>query len=170
METHNREAIMSEPNSRNRTADRDYDIWQRYTDGQTQETIATHYNLNQGTVSRIIARMRDDIPIEERRARQRRQLADIDHLREQALELADAEPIPAFSQGRPILRADGTPAEDHTGRVRAMDLAVKLQEREAKALGLDAATRISVEAEQVGERIKALLRRAAGEPDPDDRP
>lgn len=154
---------MSEPNSRNRTADRDYDIWHRYTNGQTQEEIGAHYSLDHSTISRVIARMRNDIPIEERRARQRRQLADLDHLREQALELADADPIPAYSQGRPILMADGTPAEDHTGRVRAMDLAVKLQEREAKALGLDAATKISVEAEQTGERIKALLRRAVGE-------
>ena len=161
---------MREPNSRRRTADRDYDIWHRYIDGQTQEQIAAHYGLDQSTISLIIARMRDDIPIEERRARQRRQLADIDQMRQEALELVEAEPIPAYSQGRPILKADGTPAEDHTGRVRAMDLAVKLQEREAKALGLDAATRITVEAEQVGERIKALLRRAAGEPDPDDSP
>lgn len=156
---------MSEPNSRNRTADRDYDIWHRYTNGQTQEEIGAHYGLDHSTISRVIARMRDDVPIEERRARQRRQLDDLDHLREQALELADADPIPAYSQGHPILKADGTQAEDHTGRVRAMDLAVKLQEREAKALGLDAATKISVEAEQAGERLKALIRRIAGEPE-----
>lgn len=159
---------MSEPVSRNRTADRDYDIWQRYTDGQTQEQIADDYGLTQATVSRIIASVRDDVPIEERRARQRRQLADLDHMRRQALELVDADPIPAFSQGRPIFMADGTAAEDHTGRVRAMDLVVKLQEREAKGLGLDAATRISVEAEQVADRIKALLRKATGEPTPDE--
>ena len=154
---------MSEPNIRNRTADRDYDVWQRYSNGQTQQEIADHYGLTQPAISLILARMRDDVPIEERRARQRRQLADLDRLREQALALADAEPIPAYSQGRPILMADGTPAEDHTGRVRAMDLAVKLQERESKALGLDAVTRISIEAEQAGDRIKALLRRFADE-------
>lgn len=159
---------MSEPTSRNRTADRDFDIWLRYTDGQTQQQIADHYGLDQATVSRIIARMRDDIPIEERRARQRRQLDDLDHLRQEAIDLVEAEPIPAYSNGRPILMADGRPAQDHTGRVRAMDLVVKLQEREARALGTDAATRISVEAEQVGERVKALLRRAAGQPASDE--
>lgn len=155
---------MREPNSRNRTADRDYDIWLAYSDGQTQEDIATRYNLDQSTVSRIITRMRDDIPIEERRARQRRQLADLDHLRQAALQLADADPIPAYSNGKPIILADGqTVAEDHTSRVRAMDLVVKLQEREAKALGTDAATKISLEAEQTGERIKTLMRRITGE-------
>lgn len=161
---------MKEPSSRSRTADRDYNIWQRYTNGETQQKIADHYGLTQQTVSEILARMRDDVPIEERRARQRRQLADLDHMREQALTLADADPIPAYSQGKAILMADGTPAEDHTGRVRAMDLVVKLQEREAKALGLDAATRISVEAEQAGDRIKALLRRVTGETPADDEP
>lgn len=159
---------MSELSSRIRTADRDYDIWQRYTNGQTQDEIANHYGIDQATVSRVLARMRDDVPIEERRARQRRQLADLDHMRKQALELADAAPIPAYSQGRPILMADGTQAEDHTGRVRAMDLVLKLQEREAKGLGLDAATRISVEAEQAGDRIKALLRRVTGETTTDE--
>jgi Mor family transcriptional regulator len=160
---------MSEPNSRNRTADRDYDIWYRYTNGQTQDEIARYYDLSQKTISLVLARMRDDIPIEERRARQRRQLADLDQLRQAALQLAEADPIPAYSNGRPIVLADGeTIAEDHTSRVRAMDLVVKLQEREAKALGTDAATKISVEAEQAGERIKALLRRIAGEPEPDD--
>lgn len=161
---------MSEPSSRIRTADRDYDIWQRYTAGETQAEIGAHYGIDQATVSRVLARMRDDVPIEERRARQRRQLADIDHMRENALAIADAPPIPAYSQGKAILMADGTQAEDHTGRVRAMDLAIKLQEREAKALGLDAATRISVEAEQAGDRIKALLRRLADETSPDDEP
>jgi hypothetical protein len=160
---------MSEPNSRNRTADRDFDIWQRYSDGQTQEQIAAHYDLSQPQVSAIIARMRDDIPIEERRARQRRQLADLDHLRQAALALADADPIPAYSNGRPIILADGhTIAEDHTSRVRAMDLVIKLQEREAKALGTDAATKINLEAEQTGERIKSLLRRIAGQSTTDD--
>jgi transcriptional regulator with XRE-family HTH domain len=159
---------MSEPISRNRTADRDFDIWQRYTQGETQQQLAEHFGIAQQTVSFILARMRDDIPVEERRARQRRQIADLDHLRREALELVEADPTPAYSNGKPILLADGvTIAEDHTGRVRAMDLVVKLQEREAKALGTDAATRISVEAEQAGERIKALLRRAVA-PQPDD--
>ena len=42
-----------------------------------------------------------------------------------------------------------------------MDMLLKVMERQAKALGLDAAAKVSVEAEAVGERIKALLRRAA---------
>jgi len=160
---------MSEPTSRNRTADRDFDIWLRYTDGQTQQQIADHYGLTQQMVSVVVARMRDDIPIEERHARQRRQIADLDYLRREALDRVDAGPIPAYSNGKPILLEDGlTIAEDHTGRVRAMELVVKFQEREAKALGTDAITRISIEAEQAGERVKALLRRVTDDPADDD--
>lgn len=161
---------MSEPVSRNRTADRDFDIWLRYGEGETQEEIAAHYGITHQRVSQIIARMRDDVPVEERRARQRRQLADLDYMRSEALDLVDRDPIPAYSNGKPILLVDGQIAEDHTGRMRAMDLAVKLQEREAKAIGTDAATRISVEAEQAGERIKALLRQVADAPADDDDP
>lgn len=135
---------MTEPASRSRTAQRDFDIWQRYTNGETQVDIAAHYGLGQSTVSEIIKRMRDDVPIEERRARQRRQLQELDHMRGAALALADSAPIPAYSNGRPILMADGSQAEDHTGRVRAMDLVVKLQEREAKALGLDSPAKLDV--------------------------
>jgi len=160
---------MREPGSRNRTADRDFDIWLRYTDGQTQQQIADHYGLTHQAISLILARMRDDVPIEERRARQRRQIADLDYLRREALERVDAGPIPAYSNGKPILLADGQSiAEDHTGRVRAMELVVKFQEREAKALGTDAITRISIEAEQAGERVKALLRRVADGQDGDE--
>lgn len=135
---------MSEPASRSRTADRDYDIWQRYVTGETQTEIAAVYSLGQSTVSDIIARMRDDVPIEERRARQRRQLADLDHMRDEALRLVESGPIPAYSNGKPILMPDGQTAEDHTSRVRAMDMVVKLMEREAKALGTDAETKIQM--------------------------
>lgn len=158
---------MSEPTSRSRTADRDYDIWERYVSGQTQEQIAEHHGLGQQAISRIISRMRDDIPIEERRARQRRQLADLDHLRDEALRLVESAPIPAYSNGRPILMPDGDTAEDHTSRVRAMDMVVKLQEREAKALGLDAPTKVSVEAQALADEINAMLTTAlTGNDDP----
>jgi transposase len=136
---------MDEPTSRSRTADRDYDIWQRYTNGETQAEIAEVYELSQQTVSRIVTRMREDTPIEERRARQRRQLADLDHVRRSALDLVDADPIPAYSNGKPILMPDGRTAEDHTGRVRAMDMVIKTMEREARALGLDTPVKQKVE-------------------------
>lgn len=158
---------MDEPTSRSRTADRDYDIWQRYTNGQTQTEIAAAHGLAQSTVSDIIARMRDDIPIEERRARQRRQLADLDHLRQAALDLVDAEPIPAYASGTPIEMPDGSTAQDHTGRVRAMDMVIKLMERESRALGTDAPTRVSIDAQNLGDEILSLINTALTDDDAD---
>lgn len=154
---------MAEPTSRVRTADRDFAIWQRYVAGETQMELAAAFELGQSTVSDIIARMKNAIPLEERRARQARQLAELDHMRTAALDLVDADPIPAYSNGRPIMMPDGDGeriAEDHTGRVRAMDMVIKVQEREAKALGLDAPSRVSVEAEQLGAEIMTLLGQA----------
>lgn len=137
MQTDHSEPINAEPASRSRTADRDFDIWQRYTNGQTQAEIGEHYGISQPQVSAIVKRMRDDVPVEERRARQRRQLDDLDRIRGQLLALVEADPIPAYSAGRPVRMPDGSVAEDHTARVKAMDMVVRLQEREAKALGLD---------------------------------
>ena len=154
---------MGEPSSRARTADRDFDIWQRYVNGETQEEIAAAHGLGQTTISKIISRMRDDTPIEERRARQARALADLDQLRQAALALVEAEPIPAYSNGRPIeLPDDGGVAKDHSGRVKGMEMLLKVMERQAKALGLDAPTRVSVDAENLGAEILGLLGELGG--------
>lgn len=156
----------SEPVSRARTADRDFEIWRRYTDGETQDELAAAFGLAQSTISAIVRRMRDDVPIEERRARQRRQLDDLDRIRGELLTLVEAAPIPAYSSGRPVRMPDGTIADDHTARVKAMDMVVRLQEREAKALGLDAPTRVSVEAQALADEINAMLDKAFGHDDP----
>lgn len=152
-----------EPVSRNRTADRDYQIWQRYTAGETQVELAAAYGIGQARVSQIVARMREDVPIEERRARQARALADLDQLRQAALELVEAEPIPAYSNGRPIELPEGGVAQDHSGRVKGMEMLLKVMERQAKALGTDAVTKVSVDAENLGSEIAGLLGKLGGQ-------
>lgn len=157
---------MTEPISRGRTADRDYQIWQRYTGGETQTELAAAYGISQVRISQIIARVKDDTPIEERRARQARTLADLDQLREAALALVEADPIPAYSNGRPIeLPDDKGVAQDHSGRIRGMEMLLKVMERQAKALGLDAVTRVSVDAENLGAEILGLLGKIGGSED-----
>lgn len=133
-----------EPVSRARTADRDFEIWRRYAVGETQDELATAFKLSQPTISAIVRRMRDDVPIEERRARQRRQLEDLDRIRGELLALVEAAPIPAYSAGRAVKLPDGTTAEDHTARVQAIDRLIKVQEREAKALGLDQPAKVDL--------------------------
>lgn len=135
-----------EPIARTRNAARDFDIWQRYTNGQTMSEIADIYELSIQRVSVVIKRMQTGIPIEERNARRRRQIAELDIIREELHKIAGAGPIPAYSHGRPILMFDNeTPAEDHTGRMAAMANLIKVQEREARALGTDAKQVVEVE-------------------------
>lgn len=135
----------TQPATRSRTWERDFTIWRQYTAGLTMDELAARFDLSTSRIQQIIAFMRDDVPIEERRARQRRQLEELDRLRQQAHDLIDRDPIPAYSNGRPIEMADGTIAEDHAGRVKAMELLLRVQEREAKALGTDKPVKQEVE-------------------------
>ena len=131
---------MDEPGSQRRTAQRDQQIWCAYLAGQTQDQIAAAHGLDQSTISRIIARVGSDVPLEERSARQLRALAELDEVREIALAMARREG--ARPAELPLL---------------AIDRVVAIQAREAKALGTDAVTRVSVDAENLGAEIVGLL-------------
>lgn len=131
---------MTEPTSRSRTAQRDQQIWADYLAGQTQDQIAERYGLAQSTVSDIVRRVATDVPLEERRARVLRALAELDEARDIAMGIARREG--ARPAELPLL---------------AIDRLVAIQQREAKALGTDAVTRVSVDAENLGAEILGLL-------------
>ncbi len=59
-------------------------------------------------------------------------------------------------QGRVII-VEGAPMEDRRFVLETLDRLLKVEEREAKLLGLDATTRISVEADQIGGEIAQLI-------------
>lgn len=59
-------------------------------------------------------------------------------------------------QGRVIV-IDGVPASDKRMYLEIYDRIMKVKERRAKLLGLDATTRISVEADQIGGEIAQLI-------------
>lgn len=136
---------MTEPTSRSRTAQRDQQIWADYLAGQTQDQIAESYGLAQSTVSNIVRRVGDDVPLEQRRARVLRALAELDEVREIALAMARREG--ARPAELPLL---------------AIDRLLGIQQREAKALGTDAVTRVSVDAENLGAEILGLLGKLGG--------
>ena len=139
---------MDEPGSQRRTAQRDQKIWAAYLAGRTQHQIAADFDLNQSTISRIIGRVGSDVPLDERRARQLRALAELDEVREIALGIARREG--ARPAELPLL---------------AIDRVVAIQQREAKALGTDAVTRVSVDAENLGAEILGLLGKLGGQGD-----
>lgn len=135
-------------------------IWRAYVSGATQEAIAREHGITQGRVSRILSEIRDSIPDADRAHLVQREADFLDQMRRVVLDLVDRPPIPAYSNGKPILMEDGTVAEDHSGRIAAWDRALKAHERLSKLLGLEAAAKtdvtMSVDVDNaVVERIKA---------------
>jgi hypothetical protein len=72
------------------------------------------------------------------------------------------------SHGRIVKDDTGAPIEDDAPALQAIDRALRVMDRRAKLLGLDAPSRVSVEAEQLGAEILALLDHAT--PASDDQP
>lgn len=59
-------------------------------------------------------------------------------------------------QGRVIMQ-EGVPVQDERFVLEALDRILKIKERRAKYLGLDAQVRLSVEADQIGGEIASLI-------------
>jgi DNA-binding CsgD family transcriptional regulator len=151
-----------------RTHRRDFDIWFEYSQGEkTQAKLAEEYGIHVDTVNAIVRRMRAQIPVEERQARQRQALDDLSTMRDELFDIVEAPAPPAYSNGYPMVDAKGNPVEDHGGRVQAMAMVLKIQERQAKAIGTDAPIEVNVnvreqeEAERVAAQAAARL--ASGE-------
>jgi hypothetical protein len=161
---------MARRNDDARFAGRDGEIWRAYTRGETQESIGKRFGITQTRVSQIIVQVRASIPEPDRVALILRETEFLDQMRLTALALVDSRPIPAYSNGKPIIMDDGTPAEDHSGRLAAYDRALKAHERYCRLLGLDAPTRSDVAATvaATGDDIEIVRRirewRGEGEP------
>lgn len=75
---------------------------------------------------------------------------------------------PLVSHGRIITDDTGKPLVDDEMKLKAIDRALRTRESFRKLLGLDAPSRVSVEAEQLGREIGRLLDAAMGEDTGDD--
>ncbi|MEV6181341.1 hypothetical protein [Streptomyces sp. NPDC052015] len=73
---------------------------------------------------------------------------------------------PVVSHGKIIYDEDGNPLVDDELKLKAIDRALRTRESFRKLLGLDAPSRVSVEAEQLGREISRLLDTAL-QPDED---
>lgn len=145
---------MAQSDDNGRLQQRDWDMWGAYCRGATQQALALKYKISQTTVSERLKRVRESIPAEDKDQVRRRHLDSLAKMAAELWELVEADPVPAFSNGRPILipdpddpDGDPVPAMDHSGRLAAMDRIGKFQEREAKLIGLDAATETNVSVE-----------------------
>jgi hypothetical protein len=139
--------------------------------GMTLRAIADREGYHISTVHEAIKHVRKSIPDETREARTADVLEFYAKVRQEAWRIAD---LPAA----PIVARDGTPvidpvtneyARDYTGKLRALDTAMKTVEHERKVLGLDAAVKIdqtitdTAAAERVAREARARLEGAQGD-------
>jgi hypothetical protein len=132
---------MGSPQGR-RLDGRNGEIWRQHVSGVTQEALAEKYEISHQRVSQIIAQVRESIPPEDKDKVRQEHLELLRGLRVELTKLVDAGPIPAYSNGRPIVLENGAVAQDHSGRLAAMDRLQRMLERESKLLGIDAPTKL----------------------------
>ena len=123
---------------------RNGDIWRRYSVYRwTQERIADHYGVTQQTVSEIIRRVREALPVDDLAEMRKQSLELYAELTARAMEIADMVPVPVFvgKDGSIAYDPDGNVVRDYTGRLRALETAAKFDAETRKLMGLDAASK-----------------------------
>lgn len=129
-------------NSRDRLEGRNGEIWRDYCAGATQEALAEEHGLSQTRVSAIIREVRASIPETDLDAARQEHTEFLQRMRLEAAQIAALPPSPAYSNGRPVLDENGRQVLDYAGKIRAMEAAVRVGERAAKLLGLDAPAKV----------------------------
>lgn len=132
-------------------------IWRDYCAGKTQAALAAEHGISQGRVSQIISQVRASLPKEDRAEELERSLEMLHELRAGALEVwrMAAAPVTAGKDGDPVMDPEtGEWVRDHGGRLRALETALKVDQRIAQLLGLDAAQKVDLSVE-AGERLAA---------------
>lgn len=128
-------------------AERNSEIWRDYVCGSSQVAIAQKYGISQQRVSQIVQAMRDALGVESRQERSAREVAFLDEVRREAMEIAHgkAAPLVAGKDGD-VVRDPETQevVRDHSGRLAAMSLAVQTSAHIRRALGLDAPVRTEI--------------------------
>lgn len=131
-----------------RKTERNAEIMRMVALGTRQQSIADHFGIALSTVAQVIASERAKRPLD-KQSEIATQVEILDELIEQAAAVAHmrAAPVTAGKDGD-IVRdpEDQSVVRDHSGRLAAMQTVKALQERKAKLLGLDSATKTEVAA------------------------
>jgi hypothetical protein len=124
-------------------------IWRDYCRGATQEKLAEKYELTQQRISQIVNEVKDSIAIEERADLVKRETDLLLTLREEVLDLWDADAPDLVSNGRVI---EGT--KDHSGRLAALAAVDRLTARLHRVHGLDAPAKLDLNLHGEEEKAK----------------
>ncbi len=145
------------------TAERDAKAARLRADGHTYQQIAdqlgfSHRDLARRSVERALAAVVRE-PAEELR---HLELIRLDALWLQAAQVMTTEHI-TVSQGRVVEGPDGLPIKDDGPTLSAIDRLLKIMERRAKLVGLDAASKVEViSVEDVDREIAKLTAELGG--------
>lgn len=136
--------------------ERNAEIIERYARGRTVGALARDYGITPQTISEIIQRYRaKQGPID--KAEEIAKAAELlDRLIEEAMALVEMEgaPVTAGKDGLVVVdperkgpHDEPVYVRDYSGRLAAIDRVRSLQERKARLLGLDSATKTEVSGE-----------------------
>lgn len=119
-------------------------IWNRYIAGHTQAALAEEYGISEVRVCQIIKNVRASIPEQDKSELIQESIELIRRIEREAFTIADMDGAPvAVGKDGSILYDPVTNAvvRDYSGRVKALDLALKANDVLSKRLGLDAAAK-----------------------------
>lgn len=138
-------------------------IWRLYVQGHTQEALGERFGISGERVCQIIKAIRENIP-EPDRAELRQSVHDaINQIQTMASDLAEIDPLPAYSYGREI--PDG---KDYSLRIAAGNLQLKALADKRKLFGLDAPSQAELLIHGEDEATKLLAREAVRRLNGDD--
>lgn len=126
-------------------AERDAQIYQLALRGYTPEEIARTFRLSPSTTHEIISRVNAALHRPDPNQQKLMELDRIDKLLKKAVSVLNRKHL-AHSHGRVILDPTNNlqPLEDTQPTLNAINTILKLQERRAKLLGLDAPTNVNI--------------------------
>lgn len=130
-----------------RLVGRNGDIWRGYLDGVSQEALATQHGVSQQRISQIIAEVRASIPAPVIADIMQDEAERVAALYAETMKIMRARhPVVSLQRAEVVTLADGTPLEDAGPKLAAINTALRIHERVAKALGTDAATKVDTTA------------------------
>lgn len=130
---------------------RNGEIWRAYTIyRKTQRAIADEFGMSQAQVSRIISEVRAEIPEDDRAEMRQQSLELYREMTRRAMEIADLVPAPVvvgkdneiLTEPDPNNPGQERVVRDYSGRLRAMETALKFDQETRKLMGLDSATKV----------------------------
>ena len=138
------------------TAERDAECARLRTRGLSYQAVANEMGMAISSVHDAVGRALKEARVEAGKELQALELDRLDTLYLAATEVLERDHV-TVSHGRIIRDDDGEPLLDDAPKLGAIDRLLRVSESRRKLLGLDAPSRVSVDAENLGAEIGALL-------------